>query len=87
MLNSNCRYQASYGEEEVNLLRQEVSNLKARLQRTGTPHRESPGVGAGADEQVIKFDHRVCGIFGCIGIFNSKFSSAEEEYELDEEYD
>lgn len=62
VLNSNCRYQASYGEEEVNLLRQEVSNLKARLQRTGTPHRESPGVGAGADEQVIKFDHRVCGI-------------------------
>lgn len=45
--------QASYGEEEVNLLRQEVSNLKARLQRTGTPHRESPGVGAGADEQQL----------------------------------
>ncbi|XP_022783797.1 myomegalin-like isoform X2 [Stylophora pistillata] len=43
--------QASYGEEEVNLLRQEVTNLKARLQRAGTPRRESPGVGAGADEQ------------------------------------
>ncbi|KAJ7339465.1 CDK5 regulatory subunit associated protein 2 [Desmophyllum pertusum] len=43
--------QASYGEEEVNLLRQEVNNLKTRLQRAGTPRRESPGVGAGAEEQ------------------------------------
>jgi len=31
-----------------------VNNLKARLQRTGTPRRESPGVGAGAEEQVAK---------------------------------
>ena len=50
-----CRYQASYGEEEVNVLRQEVNNLKARLQRAGAPRRESPGVGAGAEEQVTKF--------------------------------
>ena len=50
-----CRYQASYGEEEVNLLRQEISNLKARLQRAATPRRESPGVGAGAEEQVSGF--------------------------------
>ena len=41
----------------MNLLRQEVSNLKARLQRAGTPRRESPGVGAGADGQVIRFLH------------------------------
>lgn len=33
-----------------------MNNLKARLQRAGTPRRESPGVGAGAEEQVIKFD-------------------------------
>ena len=31
-----------------------MNNLKARLQRAGTPRRESPGVGAGAEEQVAK---------------------------------
>ena len=38
----------------MNLLRQEISNLKARLQRAAAPRRESPGVGAGAEEQVSK---------------------------------
>ena len=33
-----------------------MNNLKARLQRAGTPRRESPGVGAGAEGQVTKFD-------------------------------
>ena len=33
-----------------------MNNLKARLQRAGTPRRESPGVGAGAEEPVTKFD-------------------------------
>ena len=34
---------ASHNEEEVNLLRQEVSNLTARLQMAGSPRRESHG--------------------------------------------
>ena len=34
-----------------------MNNLKARLQRAGAPRRESPGVGAGAEEQVTKFDN------------------------------
>ena len=33
-----------------------MHNLKARLQRAGTPRRESSGVGAGAEEQVTEFD-------------------------------
>ena len=49
-------HQASQGEEEVNLLRQEVNNLKARLQRAASPRRESPGVGAGSEDQVAQVD-------------------------------
>lgn len=55
-LNSFFNHQASQGEEEVNLLRQEVNNLKARLQKAGSPRRESPGVGAGAEDQVAEVD-------------------------------
>lgn len=50
-----CR-QASYRDEEVNLLRQEVNSLKARLQMAGSPRRESPGVGVGTEEQVGLLD-------------------------------
>ena len=40
----------------MNLLRQEVNNLKARLQRAGSQRRESPGVGAGSEDQVAEVD-------------------------------
>lgn len=33
-----------------------MHTLKAKLQRAGTPRRESSGVGAGAEEQVPEFD-------------------------------
>ena len=46
-----CR-QASYRDDEVNLLRQEVDSLKARLRMNVSPRRESPGVGIGTEEQV-----------------------------------
>ena len=42
----------SQTEDEVNSLRQEVANLKAKLQMAGSPRRESYGVGTGAEDQV-----------------------------------